>query len=466
MIQPAQHKMAPLVRMTESGIIVAGLATAQYLLLGSVDPLRILIGVVASLFYILLGEPNGLFASWRGAPLRQELLRVVSIWVITFAIASLLIQSLLTGAAAFSIRELWVWGLLTTGALMIWRTSFRYFLGAFRGTGLNRRRVAIAPAGPLGGEVGRTILDMPQAGMKIVGWFDDRDPSGMRAPDIPRDQILGDLEELVAQAKEGKFDRVYLCFPLAATERVKLLIQRLADTTASVYIVPDFFTFNLLNSRILNLGRFTAISVFELPYNETDWYIKRTFDIVFALGFLAVAGIPMLIIAALVKLGSPGPAIFKQQRYGIDGKPIEVWKFRSMRTMDNGAKVEQAKKGDSRITPLGAFLRKSSLDEFPQFINVLQGTMSVVGPRPHAIAHNEEYRRKIHGYMLRHKVKPGITGWAQVNGWRGETETLDKMEKRIEYDLDYIRNWSLWLDVKISFLTFWQLAFKPSKNAY
>lgn len=455
-----------MVRMTEAAVIVLGLVTAQRILLLPMDPLRILVAVIAALLYILIGEPNGLFASWRGAPLRQELIRVATVWIITFTVAAFLIQSLFPPSMSFIIRELWAWGSITLGTLLVWRAGFRYLLGAFRGTGLNRRRVAIAPASTLGAEVGRTIIDMPQAGMKVAGWFDDRDPHGMRSPEIPADMVLGDLEELVAQAKDGKFDRVYLAFPLAATERVKVLIQRLADTTVSVYIVPDFFTFNLLNSRILNLGQFTAISVFELPYNETDWYIKRAYDIAFSLAFLTFAGIPMLFIGLLVRLTSPGPAIFKQKRYGIDGKPIEVWKFRSMTTQDDGAKVEQAKKGDMRITPLGAFLRKSSLDEFPQFINVLQGTMSVVGPRPHAIAHNEEYRRKIHGYMLRHKVKPGITGWAQVNGWRGETETLDKMERRIDFDLDYIRKWSLWLDLKISFLTFWQLVFKPSRNAY
>lgn len=452
--------------MMECAIIVLSLLLAQYALHLPLDPLHTGVALFAALGYILVGEPNGLFASWRGAPLRQELLRSLIIWTIIFLLTSFLVQAFLPASIDFPPQELWLWCGIVLFALACWRTMFRYLLGVFRGTGMNRRRVAIAPASPLGAEVGRTILDIPQAGMRVVGWFDDRDPHGLRAPEIPPGMVLGDLEELVAQAKEGMFDRVYLAFPLAATERVKLLIQRLSDTTVSVYIVPDFFTFNLLNSRMLSLGRFTAISVFELPYNETDWYLKRGFDILFALAFLAVAGIPMLAIAAIVKLTSPGPAIFKQQRYGIDGKPIEVWKFRSMTTQDNGHKVEQAKKGDARITPFGAFLRKTSLDEFPQFINVLQGTMSVVGPRPHAIAHNEEYRRKIHGYMLRHKVKPGITGWAQVNGWRGETETLDKMEKRIDFDLDYIRTWSIWLDLKISFLTFWQLVFKPSNNAY
>jgi putative colanic acid biosysnthesis UDP-glucose lipid carrier transferase len=157
----------------------------------------------------------------------------------------------------------------------------------------------------------------------------------------------------------------------------------------------------------------------------------------------------MAMIAVAVKLSSPGPIIFRQRRYGLNGEEILVYKFRSMTVAEDGAKVVQAKKGDQRVTKVGAFLRKSSLDELPQFINVLQGRMSIVGPRPHAVAHNEQYRKLIKGYMLRHKVKPGITGWAQVNGLRGETETLDKMEARINYDLDYLRKWSLWLDLWI-----------------
>lgn len=172
----------------------------------------------------------------------------------------------------------------------------------------------------------------------------------------------------------------------------------------------------------------------------------------------------MVIIAAAVKFSSPGPILFRQKRYGIDGRPIEVWKFRSMQVMENDSIVVQATRNDNRVTPIGAFIRRTSLDELPQFFNVLLGDMSIVGPRPHAVAHNEQYRGQISSYMLRHKVKPGITGWAQVNGWRGETDTLDKMQKRVEHDLAYIHNWSLWWDLKIVFLT----VFKGfiHKNAY
>jgi putative colanic acid biosynthesis UDP-glucose lipid carrier transferase len=222
--------------------------------------------------------------------------------------------------------------------------------------------------------------------------------------------------------------------------------------------------FDLLHARSESINGLPSISIFDTPMDGANRIVKRIEDIILATLILALISIPMLMIAFCVRMTSPGPALFRQKRYGIDGKSIEVWKFRSMKVMENGAKVTQATRGDNRITPFGAFLRRTSLDELPQFINVLRGEMSIVGPRPHAIAHNEEYRKIISGYMLRHKVKPGITGWAQINGWRGETDTVDKMEKRIEYDLDYIRNWSLFLDLKIVFLTIFKGFI--NKNAY
>jgi putative colanic acid biosynthesis UDP-glucose lipid carrier transferase len=180
-----------------------------------------------------------------------------------------------------------------------------------------------------------------------------------------------------------------------------------------------------------------------------DGMIKRIADLVIASLALTAAAIPMLVIAIAVKLSSPGPIFFRQRRYGLDGREILVWKFRSMKTCDSGPVIKQATQNDPRITPLGAILRRTSLDELPQLLNVLEGSMSLVGPRPHASAQNEQYRSLIRGYMLRHKVKPGITGLAQVNGCRGETETIDKMQRRVEWDHHYIRGWSLWLDVKI-----------------
>jgi putative colanic acid biosynthesis UDP-glucose lipid carrier transferase len=217
-----------------------------------------------------------------------------------------------------------------------------------------------------------------------------------------------------------------------------------------------------LNSRWIDLQGITAISIYETPFAGVNSVIKRLEDIFLSLFILCLIALPMLFIAIGIKMTSKGPVLFKQTRYGMEGEKIKVWKFRSMTVTEDGEKVTQATKGDKRITPFGGFLRRTSLDELPQFFNSLMGSMSIVGPRPHAVAHNEEYRKQIHGYMLRHKVKPGITGLAQINGFRGETDTIDKMEGRVHYDLQYIQTWSLKLDLKIIFLTIFK-GFKSDK---
>ncbi|HBW9468909.1 TPA: undecaprenyl-phosphate glucose phosphotransferase, partial [Klebsiella pneumoniae] len=218
-------------------------------------------------------------------------------------------------------------------------------------------------------------------------------------------------------------------------------------------LIPDILTFNILQSRTEEINGVPVVPLFDTPLNGINMVFKRVEDVFFSIIILFLISPVLAVIALLIKLTSPGPILFKQIRYGMDGKAIKVWKFRSMKVMENDDRVIQATKNDTRVTKVGGFLRKTSLDELPQFINVLFGSMSIVGPRPHAVAHNEQYRKLIQGYMLRHKVKPGITGLAQVNGWRGETDTLDKMEKRIEYDLEYIRTWNIVLDIKIIFLT-------------
>jgi putative colanic acid biosynthesis UDP-glucose lipid carrier transferase len=240
---------------------------------------------------------------------------------------------------------------------------------------------------------------------------------------------------------------------MRAEDRIRGVLSKLADSTASVYIVPDFFVFQLLHSRWTDIGGLPAVSVFENPLYGVDGLTKRLFDFVTA-SLLLVALSPLLVaVAVAIKLTNRGPVFFRQRRYGLDGNEILVWKFRSMTVCEDGGTVTQATKQDSRVTPLGAILRRTSIDELPQLFNVIGGSMSLVGPRPHAAAHNEEYRQMIEGYMLRHKIKPGITGLAQVRGWRGETDTLEKMQRRVECDHEYIREWSLWLDIRILFRT-------------
>jgi len=242
---------------------------------------------------------------------------------------------------------------------------------------------------------------------------------------------------------------VYIALPLANVPRLNGLINALRDTTASVYFVPDAFAFDLIQGRVAEINGMPVLSVCDTPFHGTDAVLKRTMDVILG-GCAFMVALPVIVlIAAAVKCTSAGPALFRQRRYGLNGEEITVFKFRSMTVCEDGPVVTQATVQDHRVTAVGRFLRKTSLDELPQLFNVLQGTMSLVGPRPHAVAHNEKYRRLINGYMIRHKVRPGITGLAQVNGLRGETNTVEKMAARVRYDLEYLRNWSPWLDMKI-----------------
>ena len=281
----------------------------------------------------------------------------------------------------------------------------------------------------------------------LCGFIDSRSVSRLNA--ASSQTLLGRLDDIADVVRNNRIQLIYLSLPMASQPRILHVLDALKDTTASIYFVPDMFVTDLIQGKTGSVYGMPVISVCETPFKGLDGIAKRISDVIFSLLILAFILPLLLAIAAAVKWTSAGPVIFKQRRYGLDGEEIVVYKFRSMSVTEDGSNVTQATKNDQRITPLGAFLRKTSLDELPQFINVLQGRMSIVGPRPHAVAHNELYRKLIKGYMVRHKVKPGITGWAQVNGFRGETETLQKMQGRIDYDLDYLRNWSLRLDIQI-----------------
>ncbi|HET6787214.1 MAG TPA: undecaprenyl-phosphate glucose phosphotransferase, partial [Aquabacterium sp.] len=320
-----------------------------------------------------------------------------------------------------------------------------------------RRRVIVVGAGPLGGKVARALQSNPDHSTEFVGYFDDRTDSRVLAEAVS--MRLGGLRDVANYVYAHGIHEVYITLPLGSQPRIVQLLEAVQGTTASLYFVPDVFGISIIQGRLQDMNGVPVVGICETPFTGTNELIKRVSDIVLGALILVLISPVLLAVAIGVKLSSPGPIIFKQKRNGLDGEEIIVYKFRSMRVMDDGAVVKQATKGDSRITPFGAFIRRTSLDELPQFINVLQGRMSIVGPRPHAVAHNEEYRRLIKAYMVRHKVKPGITGWAQVNGYRGETDTIDKMQARVEYDLEYLRNWSLALDLQIILrtirLVFW-----------
>ncbi|PHR17367.1 MAG: undecaprenyl-phosphate glucose phosphotransferase [Sphingopyxis sp.] len=415
------------------------------------------------LFYVI-NDFSRLYGSWRGEHRLVELRKVTGNLFFAFSIM-FVVDYFIFQSNRLPDADKIVWFTLGLAGLLSYRIFFRVGMRKLRASGYNTRTVAIAGSGELGRRLAENIIASPWMGLNVVGFYDDK--SGDPVTLEEDGQVIstrGTMQTLVQDTRAGMIDKIYITLPMRAEEKIRCLLDELSDTTASVYLIPDVFVFDLLHARSESINGLPSISIFDTPMDGANGFVKRIEDVILSLVILAIIAVPMLLIGLCVRLTSSGPALFKQQRYGIDGKPIEVWKFRSMRVMENGGKVRQATPGDDRITPFGAFLRRTSLDELPQFLNVLRGEMSIVGPRPHAVVHNEEYRKRISGYMLRHKVKPGITGWAQVNGWRGETDTLDKMRKRVECDLDYIRHWSLWLDLKIVFLT----VFKGfiNKNAY
>jgi putative colanic acid biosysnthesis UDP-glucose lipid carrier transferase len=463
-IHPPHSKLQTRARTLDSTLIMASLYASLVTYKVPLDREYLLVCIIAVTLFGIFAENNALYHGWRGVSLFDEALRILFSWLGAFA---LLISGiyLYDPAHTYSLEAIELWLPLAPISIILTHSIQRGFLCYLREQGFNTKTYAIFGANPLGQRLKTGLTEMPWLGYKSIGFFDDRaEHEGRRLGHQQIGELAGGFQQLLEKSKAGEIDHVYITLPLCAEKRISILIQQLADSTASINIVPDFFTFNLIQSKWSNVQGIPVVSILDTPFNDAESVTKRIEDLALCLIILPMIAIPMLIIAIAIKLTSPGPILFKQQRYGVKGEKIEVWKFRSMTVCENGDQIQQATQNDSRVTPLGAFLRRTSLDELPQFLNVLQGTMSVVGPRPHAIAHNEYYRKRIQGYMLRHKVKPGITGQAQVNGCRGETDTLDKMEARIHHDLEYIKQWSLWLDIKIVILT----VFKGfvSKQAY
>jgi putative colanic acid biosynthesis UDP-glucose lipid carrier transferase len=325
-----------------------------------------------------------------------------------------------------------------------------------------KRRAVIVGMNEQGLTLAEKLSASPYSTIELAGFVDSRRANRELGQHEPR--LIGKLDDLAELVQSNRIQLIYLSLPMASQPRILAVLDNLKDTTASIYFVPDMFVTDLVQGHPSSVAGQPVISVCETPFRDGNGLIKRMSDVFFSLAILTLISPVLLCISVAIKMTSPGPIIFKQRRYGLDGEEILVYKFRSMTVTEDGASIVQAQKNDRRITPLGAILRRTSLDELPQFVNVLQGHMSIVGPRPHAVAHNELYRKLIKGYMVRHKVKPGITGWAQVNGFRGETDTLDKMQGRINFDLDYLRNWSLQLDIHIIFKTI-RLVMKD-KQAY
>jgi putative colanic acid biosynthesis UDP-glucose lipid carrier transferase len=362
---------------------------------------------------------------------------------------------------SFDQRVMLVWFFASPVAMLAAHVALPRVLPRLAAEGMQRVAV-IAGAGELGQKLAERIRRTPLPDIRVAGFFDDRGEA--RLAEGTSSEFLGRLSELAAYVKGHRVDLIYITLPMASQPRIIRLLDELHDTTASIYFTPDIFLFELIQARLDTIGGIPVVAVCETPFYGVAGLVKRASDIILALAILTLLLPFMIAIAIGVKHSSPGPILFRQRRYGLDGREIVVYKFRTMTVLEDGEVIRQATRDDKRVTRFGAWLRRTSLDELPQFVNVLQGRMSVVGPRPHAIAHNEIYRKLIKGYMIRHKVRPGITGLAQVNGLRGETDTLDKMKARIEYDLAYLRSWSLQLDLQIVVKTAFVILKK--QNAY
>ncbi len=413
------------------------------------DPYQALL-IIAALLALLLFPGSGDSELQVTPRFWTTAISTLWIWCILFAV--LLVFGYATKTSAiYSRRLLLSWAVVAPIAILFVRVVIDRLIAHVSRLGAPRRRVVIAGVNENARSLATKIESNPHLGLALDGHFDDR--SLERLGEVPREHLLGKLAELPGYVRANRIDLIYIALPMRNIQRVTELLDELHDTTASIYYVPDVFVFDLIQCRTDEIDGTPVVALCESPFFGRRGIVKRASDFVFALLILIMISPVLLLIALAIKLTTPGRVLFKQRRYGLDGREIMVYKFRTMSVSEDGANVRQATRKDERVTPVGAFLRRYSLDELPQFFNVLQGRMSVVGPRPHAVAHNEEYRKLIKGYMVRHKVSPGVTGLAQVRGHRGETATIEEMRRRVESDLEYLRNWSLELDIRIIFKT-------------
>src|SRR3569832_2178871 len=435
------------IRRILNPLVVVMTVVVVCLLIGRpIDGYFVMLAVVSFFLSAQVYEEIGLDRCWRRTNYLLHMRDILVGWAIIVSV--LLFNGYMSKlSSAYSRSVLLTWFAITPPVLYISHLAARYVLYRLSRSGRDVRKAIIVGATELADKLANKLREDTYLRIGLAGFFDDR--SSERLPSKFKPALLGRVEDVAAYVREHHVNLIYITLPLAAQPRIVRLIDELRDTTASVFFVPDIFVFDLMHAQFGKIYGIPVISVRDAPIRGINQFNKRLSDLIFASFILILIAPIMIAIAGGGKATSPGPIWFRQRRYGVEGEEIIVYKFRSMTVCEDGKEVVQAKRQDQRITPFGAFLRRSSLDELPQLVNVLQGRMSVVGPRPPAVAHNEQYRKLIKGYMLRHKVKPGSTGWAQVNGLRGETETLDKMRARGQYDIDYMRNWSLVFDLMI-----------------
>lgn len=401
------------------------------------------LGIIACLICVLVFQGFGLnHARWRTGSL-LDLGSLSLAWIVSIAL--LLTLGYLTKTTdQYSRIALTTWFVLALLLLWLLHLLLWSYFGWLRQHGIGSVAAVIGPPTPAAQRLAAAFQADASLGVQLCGYFGEPGQRGIEG--LPR---LGALQEMAPYVQRQGIDAAYLSLEHSAAQLPDLM-GALQGGRTSVYLIPNVFAFDLLQSELQSVNGIPVLAVGGAEMSALGGVVKRAMDVVLSATALLVLSPLLLLIAAAIKLDSPGPVIFRQRRYGLHSEEIEVWKFRSMRTLDNDRQtIPQATRNDRRVTRSGAWLRKCSLDELPQLWNVFWGTMSLVGPRPHAVAHNEMYRDKLRGYMLRHRARPGMTGWAQVNGCRGETDTLEKMQRRLDYDLEYIRRWSPVLDVWI-----------------
>lgn len=434
-------------------VIISGLIATVTLVPPAIDPQVVYSRIifVAAVAFAVLAETVGSYDIEAQFSLRQAWQRVVTAWITTTLF--LLTLGFLLKASDLVSRQ-WAIGWFFTGGMLLLssRLAMTIWVRRLKKRGIFNQRVAIFGAGPQGARLANYILTTDKLTITIVGFFDDRQDGRVPASahGIP---VLGNLTSLIDTIRAGKIDQVIVALPWSAETRLQQVVSRLALTPVRIRLAPDLASFVFARRPVVLLGEMPVMTLFERPISGVEAWAKVTEDRVLATLLLILFAIPMALIAIAIRLDSPGPIFFRQAREGFNNRPFRVFKFRTMyhNRSDHGD-ITQASRRDPRVTRVGAFLRRASLDELPQLFNVLQGDMSVVGPRPHAAstrAGGRLFSEVLSSYAARHKVKPGITGWAQVCGWRGETDTEDKLVKRFEHDLYYIENWSIWFDLYV-----------------
>ncbi|MFP3247846.1 MAG: undecaprenyl-phosphate glucose phosphotransferase [Paraburkholderia sp.] len=403
----------------------------------------------------------GIYQSWRGKPLMDLLFRVCGGWVMVETTGVLISFSL---HRSDLLSRLWLlyWAAATIVLLIVTKTLVYTVLKGLRREGFNHKAVAIVGGAPYGKFLIETMRNRPEAGFSPVMVYDEdtlidpyQDPDAAQTVEgVP---VERDFAAMIQSVRARAIKELWLALPISKEKTIHRFVMELRNDFVNIRFIPDVRSLTLFNQPMVDLLGVPAINLAASPITDLRVLPKRVFDRLFAFGALTALAPLMLVIAVAVKLSSPGPVFFRQKRKGIDGNQFEIYKFRSMKVhAETAGTVTQATRRDPRITAVGAFLRRTSLDELPQFINVLRGEMSVVGPRPHALEHDDIYKDLVKGYMHRYRIKPGITGWAQINGFRGETDRIEKMMGRVKLDLYYMQNWTFWLDIKIVVLTLWK----------